>query len=214
MAHMSLARRVPLIVTLVASAWAAPRQHSVVLGKWQAVKTVADSGESRDVKVRRLIVDGRVKEYTAGPDHEVTDRLFVIRRAYRVNDSLPQDPGQSSQWVWRLGGWISVDRSTGHVAQLNLPVFDPETSEASWYRDYAAYCGTSDDGEKAYLVVWQLGKRKPLLRKEFSGPGCSAPAWERKPARVTFTAGGEKNSFIVRTHGADAQAEAGEGEGP
>jgi len=131
-----------------------------------------------------------------------------------VNDALPRDSAESSQWVWRLGGWISVDRSTGHVAALNLPVFDPDSSEASWYRDYAAYCGTSDDGEKAYLVVWQLGKRKPVLRKEFSGSGCSAPAWERQPARVTFSAGGEKNSFIVRTHGADAQAEAGEGEGP
>jgi hypothetical protein len=214
MAHMPLARRVLLVVALVSSAWAAPRQHSIALGKWQTVKTVADSGESSQVKVRRLIVDGRVKEYTAGAIHDVTDRVFVIRRAYRVNDSLPQDPDSTSQWVWRLDGWISVDRSTGHVAQLNLPVFDAETSEASWYRDYAAYCGTSDDGEKAYLVVWQLGKRKPLLRKEFSGPGCSAPRWERKPARVTFTAGGEKNSFIVRTHGAEAQAEAGEGEGP
>jgi hypothetical protein len=214
MANMVLARRVWLIAALVSSAWAAPRQHSVLLGKWQTVTMVADSGESRIVKVRGLIVDGRVKEYTSGAGHDVTDRLFVIRRAYRVNDALPQDPGPASQWVWRLGGWISVDRSTGHVAQLNMPVFDPESSEASWYRDCAAYCGTSDDGEKAYLVVWQLGKRKALLRKEFSGPACSAPAWERKPARVTFTAGGEKNSFIVRTHGADAQAEADEGEGP
>jgi hypothetical protein len=214
MANMSLAFRVSLMVALFASAWAAPRQHIILLGKSQAVKMIADSGESRDVKVRGLIVDGRVREYTAGAGHEVTDRLFVIRRAYRVNDALPQDAGPSSQWVWRLDGWISVDRSTGHVAQLNMPVFDPDSSEASWYRDFAAYCGTSDDGEKAYLVVWQLGKRKPVLRKEFSGPGCSAPAWERKPARVTFTAAGEKNSFIVRTHGAEAQAEAGEGEGP
>ena len=214
MACMFVARRPWLLLALFASAWAAPRQHSIVLGKWRTVKTVADSGESRDVQVRSLIVDGRVKEYTAGANHDVTDRLFVIRRAYRVNDALPQDSGPSSQWVWRLGGWISVDRSTGHVAQLNLPVFDPEASEASWYRDYVAYCGASDDGEKVYLVVWQLGKRKPVLRKEFSGPGCSAPAWERKPARVTFSAGSEKSSFIVRTHGADPQAEAGEGEGP
>jgi hypothetical protein len=210
---MPFAWRVSAILLFAASGFAAPREHTVALGKWHTVKTMSDSGEARDVKIRRLIVDGRVKEYTSGPAHEVTDRLFVLRRAYRVNDALPDDRQKAPQWTWRLDGWISVDRSTGHIAQLNLPVFDPEISEASWYRDYAAYCGTSDDGSKAFLVVSQLGKRKPVLRKEFSGPGCGAPKWERGPSRVTFTAAGEKNSFIVRSRGADPQPEANE-EGP
>ncbi len=210
---MLFACRISFLLLLAASASAAPRQHIIVLGKWQTVKTLADSGEASEVKVRSLIVDGRVKEYTSGPAHEVTDRLFVIRRAYRVNDVLPDDQQKTPQWIWRLGGWISLDRSTGHIAQLNLAAFDPEASEASWYRDYAAYCGTSDDGGKAYLVVSQLGKRKPVLRKEFPGPGCGAPKWERGPSRVTFTAAGEKSSFIVRAHGADPQPEPNE-EGP
>ncbi len=210
---MLFACRISFLLLLAVSAAAAPRQHIIVLGKWQTVKTLADSGEASEVKVRSLLVDGRVKEYTSGPAHEVTDRLFVIRRAYRVNDVLPDDQKKTPQWIWRLGGWISLDRSTGHIAQLNLAAFDPEASEASWYRDYAAYCGTSDDGGKAYLVVSQLGKRKPVLRKEFPGPGCGAPKRERGPSRVTFTAAGEKSSFIVRAHGADPQPEPNE-EGP
>lgn len=40
---------------------------------------------------RALIVDGRVKEYMLGAPHEVTDRLFVVRRMFRVNDSLPEE---------------------------------------------------------------------------------------------------------------------------
>jgi hypothetical protein len=197
-----------MALLLAVNASAAPRQHSVFLGEWRIVKTQSDSGEGREVKVRRLIVDNRLREYTSGPAHDVTDRLFVVRRAYRVNDTLPQDRQTAPRWVWRLDGWMSVDRETGHVAQLNLPAFDVETSEASWYRDYAAYCGTSDDGAKAYLVVWQLGKRKPVLRREFAGPSCEAPKWERSPSRVTFTAAGEKSSYIVHARGADLQAEA------
>jgi hypothetical protein len=199
---------------LAGSSVAASRPRSVVLGKWRTVTTWADSGESGQVKVRKLLVNERVVEYTYGPSHDVTDRLFVIRRAYRMNDTLPADRPQASQWVWRLDGWISVDRLTGHVASLSLPAFDPDISQASWYRDYAAYCGTSEDGAKAYLVVAQLGKRKPILRKEFSGPGCAPPQWERRPSRVTFTAAGERSSFVVRSRGADPQPDSGDEEGP
>lgn len=198
---------------LLGNGLAAPKPHTVALGKWRSVSTVPDSGEAQQVKIRVLLVDDRVKEYTVGAPHEVTDRLFVIRRAYQLNDSLPEDAKRPPQWIWRLGGWISVDRMTGHIAQLNLPAFDAEISAASWYRDYAAYCGT-DDGSKTYMMVSQLGKRKPVLKKEFTGSGCPAPKWERGPNRVTFTAAGEKASFIVRGRGADPQPETAEDEGP
>jgi hypothetical protein len=211
---MPFFRSFSAVLLLVCSGWAAPRQHTVVLGKWRTVKTLADSGEAREARIRKLLVDQRAREYTSGPAHQITERLFVIRRAYRVNDALPQDVQKAPQWIWRLGGWMSVDRETGRITQLNLPAFDPEMSQASWYRDYAAYCGTSDDGAKAYLVVSQLGKRKPILRKEFPGPGCGTPKWERGPSRVTFILAGEKSSFIVRSRGADPQPEASEEEGP
>ncbi len=202
------------IFLLLGSSFAAPKTHTVVLGKWRAVEVRSDSGEGQEIKVRELIIDGRAREYTTGAAHDVTDRLFVVRRAYRINDALSEETRKPQQWVWRLAGWISIDRQTGHVAQLNLPAFDGDTSEASWYRDYAAYCGSSDDGSKTYMVVSQMGKRKPILRKEYSGPACAAPKWERAPSRVTFVAAGEKSSFIVHAHGADLQADTAEEEGP
>lgn len=201
-----------MVLLLVIGASAAPQQHSVFLGKWQIVKTAPDSGEARTIKMRRLMIDHRAREYTFGPSHDVTDRLFVVRRIHRVNDALPQDPPAAPHWVWRMDGWISVDRVTGHIASLSLPAFDAEVSEVSWYRDYAAYCGPSDDGAKAYLMVWQLGKKKPVLRKEFLGPGCEAPRWDRSPSRVTFIAAGEKTSFLIRARGADPQPETTEEE--
>jgi hypothetical protein len=198
---------------LIGSTFAAPRAHTVSLGQWRSVEVRSDSGEKQPMKVRELIIDGRTREYTTGSLHEVTDRLFVVRRAYRINDALPEEK-KPQQWVWRLDGWISVDRQTGHVAQLNLPAFDGDASEVSWYRDYAAYCGASDDGSKNYMVVSQLGKRKPVMRKEYPGPACTAPTWDRSPIRVTFTIAGEKTSFVVHAHSADPQADTAEEEGP
>lgn len=214
---MYFVRCFSVLLLLAGTGLAAPRERTVVLGKWHTVKTLAESGESGEIRVRSLLVDGRGLEYTSGSPHDVTDRLFVVRRVFRINDALPSPHGDAPaapQWIWRLGGWISVDRLSGHVAQLNLPAFDPEISQASWFRDYAAYCGTSEDGAKAYLVVWQLGKRKPILKQEFSGRGCSPPLWERTPSRVTFTLAGEKPSFVIRSHGADPQPETSEEEGP
>lgn len=203
--------RLLLLLPLSASVLGAASEHTVVLGNWRVVKSVADSGEVRELRIRRLIVDGKIREYTVGQAHDVTDRLFVVQRAYRVNDSLPKDT-HGPQWIWRLDGWISVDRTNGHIIQLALPAFDPEVSEASWYRDYVAYCGTSEEGE-GVLVISQIGKHKPVLRKEFSGPGCLVPKWDRGPMRVTFIVAGEKTVFTVRPHSADLQSQSSE-EGP
>src|SRR5580704_10755359 len=85
-----------LFATLSASA--APRKtHSVVLG---AIKRVsyskagdpsgAATGEDT-LKVRALLVDGVLKEWTTGDAHDVTDRSFVVRRVIRLNDALPTD---------------------------------------------------------------------------------------------------------------------------
>ena len=202
-----------LILLLAAGGQAAPRQHTVLLGRWRTVEIRSESRPVQQERVRELIIDGRVREYSSGMPHEVTEHLFVVRRAYRINDALPEEAGKAPRWVWRLGGWMSVDRQTGHIAQLNLPAFDSELSEASWYRDYAAYCGLSDDGSKNYLVVAQLGKRKPLLKKE-STSGCDAPQWERGPSRVTFLIGSEKTTFAVHARSADLQPESTEEEGP
>lgn len=198
---------------LTGSSLAAPKAHIVVLGQWRSVEARTEAGEKQPLKVRELMIDGKAREHTAGAVHEVTDRFFVVRRAIRLNDALPHD-ARNPQWIWQLDAWLSIDRQTGRVTALNLSAFNSDTSQASWYRDYAAYCGASDDGAKAYMVVSQLGRRKPLLRKEYAGQACAAPTWERSPSRVTFTAAGEKTSFVVHAHSADPQPETAEEEGP
>jgi len=200
---------------------AAPKPHVITFGKWTAAKWPNATGEKLvDIKVRALIVDGRVKEYTTGNPHEVTDRLFVVRRAFRINDALPNE--NAARWQWQRGGWLLVDRLTGHVTPLSLPEFDPFYSTASWYRDYIAYCGISEDGKKVYAMVAQVGRRKPVMKKDLGGERgdggdtdaeCAAPVWERSPMRVTFEADkGQKVVFSVRNRVVDVVNDAEEPE--
>jgi hypothetical protein len=188
----------------------ATRIHVIAFGKPMSVPWIAGSAADNDkpqfIKVRVLIVDGRVKEYVLGAAHEVTDRLFVVRRAFRVNDSLPED--SAPRWQWQRGGWLLVDRISGRVSALTLPEFDSFYSAASWYRDYVAYCGVADDGKKIDAVVAQIGRRKPVLKKTLSSDSikddaspdsaCPLPEWQRNPTRVSFEAAGEKQTFAIR----------------
>jgi hypothetical protein len=112
-----------------------------------------------------------------------------------------------------------VDRSTGKVSQLTLPEFDFVYSAASWYRDYVAYCGMSDDGGKVYAIVAQLGRKKPLVKKELGAAlqsdipdsQCAVPTWQRQPTRVNFTPHtGEQFHVVVRGHTADVVTTADE----
>jgi hypothetical protein len=195
--------------------------HVISFGKWTTVQWFAGTGAPEDkpltLKVRALLVDGQVKEFSLGAAHDVTDRLFVVRRAFRVNDSLPQENG-APHWQWQRGGWLLVDRITGHVSAINLPEFDVFYSGASWYRDYAAYCGVSEDGKKVYAVVAQISRRKPVLKKVLEGEAivesvvpdsaCPAPAWQRGPTRATFEpVGAAKQTFAIRGHVVDLVSE-------
>jgi hypothetical protein len=199
-----------LISLFAATALAVAKPHAVTFGKWTTVKWLIGPEEDQpiDLKVRPLLVDGHIKEYTLDTPHDITERLFVVRRAFRVNDSLP-DEKSPQHWRWERGGWLLVDRISTHISQINLPEFDSYSSVASWYRDYVAYCGVSDDGSKLYQIVTQLGRRKPVLRKvvasalslEMPDSACSTPNWQRQPARVSFSLGGDdKSTYEVRGH--------------
>src|ERR1041385_9553214 len=124
---------------------AAAKPHAVSLGKPLPVKLFIGPSESQtmDVTVRPLLVDGRTKDFTTGNTHDVTDREFVVRRAYRINDNPPEEPQRSPKWLWQRGNWLLVNRNSGKITVLKLPYFDPFYSDVSWYRDYAAYCGIS-----------------------------------------------------------------------
>ena len=222
---------------------AARKPHVVAFGKWQTVKWFADAtspqlagaasedsqpidaqgvNQGVNLKIRAIYVDGQLKENSTGAPHDITDRVFVVRRAYRVNDSLPGEDAKAPRWRWQLGGWLQVDRVSGRVSALNLPEFDPYYSSATWYRDYVGYCGVSDDGRKLHAVVALLGRRKPLVKASMGEPDeqareakCNAPTWQRNPTLVTFeVGGGSKTSFQVRGHSADLITEDSEEETP
>ncbi len=219
-------RKLLLIFVMLCLAWdvcaAAPKPHVIAFGKWISAKWPNATGlKMLDLKVRPLFVDTRLKEYTTGTPHELTDRLFVVRRAFRVNDALPTETAKAPRWQWQRGGWLLVDRITGRVSQLNLPEFDPFYSTASWYRDYIAYCGVSEDGKKLYAVVAQIGRHKAILKKDAGDPmaaddpdsECPPPVWERTPMRVTFEPTGKlKLMFSIRSRVVDVVNDAEEPE--
>ena len=202
-----------------------PRVHLVALGAPKKVPYTksgdpagAVSGDT-ELKVRPLIVDGRLKEWTTGEAHDVTDRSFAVRRALRINDQLPTD--KAEHWVWQRGPWLLIDRAAGHTAPLKLPDYDPSVSVVSWFRDYAAYCGLTSSGKQLYAVVAQIAARKPLVVEKL-GPwnasvageaaACAAPTWQRDPLRITFAATGQppasfdlKGSSAVLVEGAEGK---------
>jgi len=202
-------------VLLPTGGHAATKVHVIAFGKWTSVQWLpqdAAGAKALTLKIRALVVDGRVKEYVIGSPHEVTDDQFAVRRVFRVNDSLSDET--APRWVWQRGGWLLVNRSTGHVAPINMPQFDALYSVGSWYRDYVAYCGVSDEGKKISAIVVQIGRRKPVLNKllasdgipEDAGPdsACSTPDWQKNPARISFeSAGSPRQTFAIRGHVVD-----------
>ena len=193
------------------------KPHVVLLGtarQFPYSKAGDPAGAGPDettLKARPLLVDGRISEWTTGDAHDITDRSFVVRRALKINDSLPSDKSTdkptakaAEHWVWQRGPWLLVDRLTGHVTALKLPDYDPGVSQVAWFRDYAAYCGVTATGKSLYAVVAQVGVRKPVLAKKLSAydaenaawPVCAVPEWQREPLKVTFhPAGRDAASF-------------------
>jgi len=193
---------VPLLFVLACPlpAPAAPKIHTVTLGPSKHVPytppeatTANKNEEDTTLRVRALVVDGVQKEWTVGEIHDVTDRTFVIRRALRIDDSLPAEP---PRWTWQPGPWLMVDRTTGHITALHLPAFDPAVSEVVWFRDYAAYCGIATTARNGGLVavVAELGAHKAVVQKVIGQwpqpsaphPVCATAKWQRTPMRATI----------------------------
>ncbi len=179
-----------------------PKVHVVALGAGKKVPytklgdPAGAASDDKELRVRPLLVDGKVKEWTAGDAHDVTDRSFAVRRVIRLNDALPTD--KVEHWVWQRGPWLLVDRANGHVTALKLPDYDPSVSDVAWFRDLAAYCGLSTSRKQLYAVVAQVSGRRPLVAKKLgpweqvhpTGPACAPAAWQREPLRVTFQPSG------------------------
>jgi hypothetical protein len=181
---------------------AAAKSHAVALGapRREPYSASGDPAGAKpgetELRVRPLAVDGKVKEWTSGEAHDVTERSFAVRRAVRLNDALPTD--KAPRWIWQRGPWLLVDRTSGKVAALHLPDFDPAVSEVVWFRDDAAYCGVSTSGKQLLAVVAQVEARRPLLAKKLGAwdpadhpsPACALAVWQRDPLKVTFQPGG------------------------
>lgn len=205
-------RVVSLILVVLASGMAtAARSHLVTFGPWLKVHLFVgpDADKVHDMKVRSLNIDSRSRDFVVGEPHDVTDQVFVVRRAYRMNDAITSQP----EWKWQRDGWIMVDRNSGRVSKINLPDFDPFYSVVSWFRDYAAYCGIAE-GQKLFAVVAQLGQRKPVMRTYIGvalaggepDSECAAPVWQKQPVRVTFAPRtGQKLNFAI--HGRSGEPE-------
>lgn len=196
-----------LSIGLTCPLGATPRKvHTVSVGAVRRVpysRSGDPAGAAPDessLRIRPLIVDGNVKEWTTGESHDVTDRSFVVRRVIHINDELPgEKAAPEKHWVWQRGPWLLVDRVTGHITALKLPDYDPGVSHVAWFRDYAAYCGLTSSGKSVYAVVAQLAARKPLLAKKLTAfdpsahdqPICAPVEWQRDPMRAIFHPAGK-----------------------
>jgi hypothetical protein len=185
-----------------AASYGAAKTHTVGLGavRHETYSIEGDPAgaqkDEKELKVRPLVVDSKVKEWTTGEAHDVTERSFAVRRAVRLNDSLPAD--RTTRWVWQRGPWLLVDRDNGKVTALHLPDFAPGVSEVVWFRDYAAYCGLNAAGKELFAVVAQVAARRPLLAKKLAAwdaadhpaPACVQAVWQREPLKVSFQSNG------------------------
>ena len=82
-------KRIVLLFSLSAAAVAAAKPHSIFFGHGMTVKwfTGEKEDKGRELKIRPLYVDSKLREFTMGEEHQVTDRLLVVRRAYRINEA-------------------------------------------------------------------------------------------------------------------------------
>jgi len=129
---------------------AATKPHIITFRKWMEVNWIVPGDDKPiSMRVRPLIIDARVKEYVTGAPHEVTERLFVVRRIFRVNDGLPEDSApQVAVAARRLVAYRSRYRSdlADHSPRVRSVLFDGEL--------VPRLCG----------LLWSLGRRQKNVR--------------------------------------------------
>ncbi len=150
---------------------AASKLHVISFGKWISAKWPNATGQKLlDLKVRPLFVDTRLKEYTTGSPHELTDRLFAVRRAFRVNDSLPTETCQRralAMAAWRLAAGRPPDRTS-------LPTQPARVRSLLLHRKLVS---------RLHRLLRSLGRRQKTLCR--SSPGRTPQAHLEKRSRRT-----------------------------
>ena len=138
-----------------------------------------------------FVVDSRLKEYTTGSPHELTDRLFVVRRAFRVNDALPAEmaalardgSGSAAAGRWSTGLPVESRNSTcrSTIPSIRAP---------SWYRDYIGLLRRFGRGQESFTPSWRRwGGEKPILKKDVGGRRREATIPTRS-AQLRYGSGG------------------------
>ncbi len=137
--------------------------------------------------------------------HDVTDREFVVRRAYRINDALPDDAHKAPNGCGSAAAGFWSTASRARLRSLKLPDFDALSSQVSWYRDYAAYCGIPSSGDKVNAIVAEIGGKKPLFRKDLGksamgddpDANCAAPQWDAAAGAGDVSAQGWRKIYVT-----------------
>jgi hypothetical protein len=148
--------------------------HVVVLGATRKVAyskigdpAGAAQGET-ELKIRALLVDGILKEWTTGEAHDVTDRSFVVRRVLKINDTLPgYNPGPSDSPAPGDKA-VANDKSlpAAKPALVNKPKPEGEHEHWVWQRG-------------PWLLVDRVTGHIIALKLPDYDPGVSQVAWFR-----------------------------------
>jgi hypothetical protein len=152
-----------MVFAIVAAASAAPRKHSVVLGAMRKVPyskagdpSGAAAGEDA-LKIRALLVDGVLKEWTTGDMHDVTDRSFVVRRVIRLNDALPTD-GQPEKPAANSASNPVANSASGPVSNpASSPMPNSDAKPTSNPAPKLASNSAANSALPASHWVWQRG---------------------------------------------------------
>jgi hypothetical protein len=195
---------------------AAPRKaHVVVLGAARKVaySKVGDpagalAGET-ELKVRALVVDGVLKEWTTGDAHDVTDRSFVVRRAIKLNDSLPSEQtGEPSST--KTGEGTTPGEKVGAASIVKTgdkPATGEKAVPGGKSAANSAYSGKPKPVSLAEHWVWQRGPwllvdrvtgHAVALKLPDYDPGVSQVVWFRDyGAYCGVTASGKSLYAVV-----------------
>ena len=157
--------------------------------------------EETTLKIRALLVDGRVSEWTTGDAHDVTDRSFVVRRALRINDSLPNDrPGESPQPATTEPLGLAA-RPVAARGSRKRPCHGPQAARlrsgqrARWLVSrLRGLLRSNRDGQEPLCsrgADWGAQARAGEEALAFDAenhpwPVCELPEWQREPLKVTF----------------------------
>jgi hypothetical protein len=153
---------------------------------------------------------------TTGQPRDITDRAFVVRKVYRVNDRLPSESTQSPKWKWHRAGWLLVDRPNGPSQRTSLARFRPVLLDGELVSRLRGILRVLRRRREGVRRGGKIGVKKPLVHKE---PGrahggdmpdseCDAPTWQRPPVRVTIVSkDGQPVTFAIHRQASEATPE-------